>query len=145
MAATGLRLSSALALDVEDLDLDRGEVQVRRVKGGGEQMVFLADAVRDRLRDHVGERLSGPLFLGRGGSRLGHRQAQRRFADWVQKARLRGGISPHSLRHGFALSLYERTGDLLLVQAALGHASITSTTVYAQASQERVRAAVLAG
>ena len=145
MSATGVRLSSALAINVDDLDLDGGEARIRRLKGGGEQVVFLPEEVRYRLAKHIGDRRTGPLFLGRDGRRLGHRQAQRRFAEWVERAGLRGRVSPHCLRHGFAMALYERTGDLLVVQKALGHRSISSTLVYAHADTERVRAAVLAG
>ena len=52
------------------------------------------------------------------------------------------GLSTHSLRHTFATELYRRTRDLGLVQAALGHASITSTMVYARVDEERLRAAI---
>jgi site-specific recombinase XerC len=61
----------------------------------------------------------------------------------ARQGRGRGRYSPHSCRHAFALGLYERTGDVLLVQAALGHRAISSTLVYARASPERVRAAVV--
>jgi integrase/recombinase XerC len=74
---------------------------------------------------------------------LSPRHVQRRFEEWLAKAGVRARYSPHSLRHSFALGLYERTGDVLLVQAALGHRAISSTLVYARASAERVRAAVV--
>jgi integrase/recombinase XerD len=145
MATTGIRLSSALALEVEDLDLERCEAHVRRLKGGGEQVVFLRDGICELLQGHLRDRLSGPIFVARGGGRLCHRQAQRRFQVWAEKAGLGSRFSPHSLRHGFAMQLYARTGDVLVVQQALGHASISSTLVYARADQDRVREAVLAG
>ncbi|MCC7172994.1 MAG: tyrosine-type recombinase/integrase, partial [Planctomycetes bacterium] len=48
----------------------------------------------------------------------------------------------HALRHSFATSLYRRTGDVLIVKEALGHRSIASTLVYAQADEGRVRRAM---
>jgi integrase/recombinase XerD len=83
-------------------------------------------------------------FAGRYGGHLCARHVQRRFEGWLAKAGVRGRYSPHSCRHSFALGLFERTGDVLLVQAALGHRAISSTLVYVRASAARVRAAVLA-
>ena len=83
------------------------------------------------------------MFAARDGEALTARQAQRRFELWLRGAGIRGRYSPHSLRHTFALGLYQRTGDVLVVKEALGHRAITSTMVYARASAERVRAAVV--
>ena len=105
--------------------------------------VFLRPALGELLARSVGDRLAGPVFASRDGEALTPRQAQRRFEHWLRVAGIRGRYSPHSLRHTFALGLYERTGDVLLVQAALGHRAITSTMVYARASAARVRAAVV--
>ncbi len=142
MLATGLRLSSTLALDVADVDLERGELRVRRVKGGGQQLVPVPDAMRERLTAYVAERTVGALFQGCTGRRLGHRQAQRRFSQWLERAGLTGRYSPHSLRHSFAMALYTKTADVLLVKEALGHRSIGSTLIYARCDQQRLREAV---
>ncbi|MCC7065765.1 MAG: tyrosine-type recombinase/integrase, partial [Planctomycetes bacterium] len=69
------------------------------------------------------------------------RHAQRRLAGWLAMARITGK-SAHSLRHSFATDLLARTGDLRLVQAALNHASIVSTTIYTAVDRARLRAAV---
>jgi integrase/recombinase XerD len=143
LVVTGARLGSATELEVGDLDLDDGTATLREVKGGGEQRVFLRPDVADLLAALVGTRCTGAVFLGRNGEPLTPRQAQRRFTGWLDRAGIRGRYSPHSLRHTFALGLYERTGDVLVVQAALGHRSIASTLVYARASADRVRAAVV--
>jgi site-specific recombinase XerC len=144
LAATGIRLGSAIALDVEDVDLDLGAgvVHVRHLKGGGDQEVYISASLGEVLKKHVENRKSGPLFLSQNGTRISARQVQRRLGEWTVRAGIKDSYSPHALRHGFALGLYEKTADLPLCQAALGHASITSTTVYARASQDRVRAAV---
>ncbi len=90
----------------------------------------------------MADRSPGPLFTSKGGQRISRRQAQRRFTRWLEKAGVTRSASPHSLRHRFALALYGRTGDVLLVKEALHHRSITSTLVYARADEERLRRAL---
>jgi len=143
LLGTGARLSSALALEVGDLDLYGGTAALRELKGGGSMVVHLRPELVALLAKTVGDRRTGPVFAGRDGGRLTARHAQRRFDEWLAKAGIRGRYSPHSLRHTFAMGLYARTGDVLLVKEALGHRSISSTMVYARASVERVRAAVV--
>jgi site-specific recombinase XerD len=97
--------------------------------------------VAKRLRSFLRGRTDGPVFLAhdqrvsichaRGGSRAGA------FA----KAEI-AGKSAHSLRHSFACGLLNRTVDLRLVQAAMNHASIVSTTIYAPLYRAKLRAAV---
>ncbi len=142
MLGCGIRIGSALALDVEDLDLAGGRIRLRQVKNGGEQEAFLPVALRDEVAALVGERPIGPLFLSRNGRRITMRQVQRRLGEWLERAGVQGRFSPHSLRHTFATELYRRTRDVALVQAALGHASITSTMVYARADSQSVREAI---
>jgi len=141
MLGAGLRLSSALALDIEDLDLDAGVVTVRRAKGNRPDRVFLPGELRDHLRAYLAGRTAGPLFPTVDDRRPSLRHVQRRVARWLERAGIRRA-SAHSLRHAFAQDLYRRTGDLLLVKETLRHRSITSTVVYARAEDERVRAAL---
>ncbi len=83
-------------------------------------------------------RTPGPLTR----QRVSRRQAQRRFAHWIEKAAITRAASPHSLRHRFAMAMYARTQDVLLVKEALHHRSITSTLVYARADETRLRRAL---
>lgn len=142
MLATGVRLASAVALDVGDVDLERGEVRLRRVKGDREERVFLGVAIRQHLAQYMGRRKTGPLFLSLRRERVGHRHVQRRLGQWLERAGIPGPATPHALRHSFATRLYERTGDIVLVQAALGHRSLLSTLVYARADEARLRSAL---
>jgi site-specific recombinase XerC len=142
MLATGIRLSSAVALDVNDVDLDRREIQIRTAKGNRPATVYLGDAITEHLREFLADDSGGALFTGYAGRRISHRHAQRRFTMWLGKAGITRHVSPHALRHRFALDLYARTSDVLLVKEALHHRSITSTLVYARADAERVRRAM---
>jgi len=138
MLATGIRIGSAVALDVADVDLDRGEIWLRSTKGNRPDRVFLGTAIRDHLREFICARSTGPLFQSRDGRRISLRHVQRRFEEWVKKAGITAKVSVHGLRHGFASRLYERTGDLLLVKEALRHRSITATIIYARVSEQRL-------
>jgi len=102
----------------------------------------LPESLCDHLQGYVRNRTAGPLFNGAAGRQLSTRQVQRRFAIWLERAGVRGPATVHSLRHRFAIRLYRKTSDLLLVQQALGHRSIASTTIYARADRSRLIAAV---
>ena len=139
LLSTGVRLGSALAIDVSDLDFEHGELAMRCTKNDKPAVVMLPKALGEELRRFVAGR-SGPVFLAKD-ARISTRHAQRRLAGWLAMARITGK-SAHSLRHSFATDLLARTGDLRLVQAALNHASIVSTTIYTAVDRARLRAAV---
>jgi site-specific recombinase XerD len=136
----GIRLGSALGLDVDDVDLEHHELHIRKAKGDRPSVVLMPKAVAKSLRAFLLGRTSGPLFTA-GDRRISTRHAQRRIAGWFAAAGIQGR-SAHGLRHSFALAVYSRTSDLLLTQAALGHASVASTCVYARVDRERVRDAI---
>lgn len=142
MLGSGIRIGSALALEVGDVDLDAGELRLRTTKGDAPTIVFLGRAVRDHLRRYMDGQAAGPLFVGLHGRALCARHAARRLGIWCERAGIRSGVRPHDLRHAFAIRIYRKTRDLLLVQQALRHRSIVSTTVYARADNDSVRAAI---
>jgi len=158
LLGTGMRLGSLVALNIGDVDLDSGVLHIR-TKGGGQDKVFLHPGLQRLLGRYVDEVAPEantapdlPLFRSRHGTRLGGRVIQLRFTQTCNIAGIlpaSGGrtrrISIHSLRHTFATRLYDKTGDLYLVQRALGHRQITTTEVYAKVSDERLRGAVAAG
>lgn len=137
----GLRVSEVGLLNREDVDLERGRIVVKRVKGGlwSERPLFrsctfalstyLADR-RDDLR---------PLFPGRRGP-LQKRQIQSLFVRYRDRARLSKRYTCHGLRHSVATHLLDAGMPLEFVQDHLGHRNIKSTTVYARIT-DRYRAA----
>jgi site-specific recombinase XerD len=141
LLSTGMRIGSALALDVEDIDIATGTLTLRECKYDRVERVFFGRDIRDHLIGYLARKpRTGPLFRGPQGERLGKRSAQKRVAMWMQRADVEGTV--HGLRHTFATRLYAKTGDVLLVRAALRHRSIASTLVYAEADETRLRAAV---
>jgi integrase/recombinase XerC len=140
LLGTGVRLGSALAIDVDDIDFPHGEITLRSTKNNRPTTAILPAALAKRLQEFVGNRTSGPAFLAHD-NRISMRHAQRRLASWLNAAKV-SGRSAHSLRHSYATALLAKTGDLRLVQAAMNHASIVSTTIYAQVDSAKLRAAV---
>jgi integrase/recombinase XerC len=132
---TGIRLNELVLLDLADVDLDAKHLHVRRAKGGQPQVKFLNTQLRGLLRPYLKWRTrqgdgGSALFLSQRGTRLSPRQVAYRLAYWLGQAGIDKPISPHSLRHTFATRLYSRTGDLLVVQRALGHRHLATTEIY---------------
>lgn len=133
---SGLRISEAVGLDLNDVDSD-----VIRVTGKGskERIVPLSDAAVKRIRRYMEQRhaLLGDdyaeqaLFLSvRGGKRLNRRQANRIVARLGALAGLPRDVHPHMLRHSFATHMLEAGADLRSVQELLGHERLTTTQRY---------------
>lgn len=134
LLGTGLRLGEALGLEFQDIDLARGELRVRRAKGDRPRTAYLPVELGARLAEWMSGK-DGRLFP------VSARHAQRRIATLAEVAGIHGA-SAHSLRHSLAQRLYRKTGDIELVRAALGHASISSSARYARADDGAVRRAV---
>ncbi|WP_428566422.1 MAG: tyrosine recombinase XerC [Solidesulfovibrio sp. DCME] len=133
---SGLRISEAVHLDLDDLDLSQGVVRVLG-KGSKERLAPVSDAARERLREYSrrrGELRPEPaeqaLFLGPRGARLGRRQAGRILDAMARDAAIAQHVHPHMLRHSFATHLLESGADLRDVQELLGHERLTTTTRY---------------
>ncbi|NOT34002.1 MAG: tyrosine-type recombinase/integrase [Candidatus Eisenbacteria bacterium] len=130
----GLRVGEVLLLRRADVDLGRGRLLVRRLKGGvwSEQILFAGTAAL--LRAHTTQTFGTPdepLFVGRAGP-LQRRQIQLRFVRYRDLAQLPRHITTHSLRHSIATHLLDAGASLEFVQDHLGHRNIRSTAIYAR-------------
>jgi integrase/recombinase XerC len=144
LLGTGIRLGSLVALNVGDLNLAEGTVTIK-AKGGREETVFVNARVCRLLARYI-KAVSAtdgtPLFRSRNGGRLGPRQVQLRLKHWLGVAAITKPLSVHSLRRAFAARLYSKTGDLHLVQRALGHRHITTTEIYVKVEDKALRKAL---
>jgi len=141
---SGLRISEAIGLDMNDLDSD-----VIRVvgKGSKERIVPLSDAAAGRIRRYMEQRhaLLGDnyaeqaLFVGvRSGKRLNRREANRIITKLGRLAGLPKDVHPHMLRHSFATHMLEAGADLRSVQELLGHERLTTTQRYTHLDMQRI-------
>jgi site-specific recombinase XerD len=130
LARLGLRCAEAVALRREDLDADGRGVTVRG-KGDRSRWLPIEDPA---LRRALLERGPGWVFPGRFTGHL-HPCTLRR------RVKAATGCAPHEVRHWFASTVHDGTGDLLAVQRLLGHASPATTQIYVGVPRQRLRAA----
>ncbi len=150
---TGARISEALGLDVEDLDLtgQRGVATVRLTGKGDKQRIVPIGVYACRALDAylvqarpalaAGARTgsqSRAVFLNARGGRLTRQGAWAALRAAAAKAGL-DEISPHMLRHSFATHLLDGGADVRVVQELLGHASVSTTQVYTLVTVDKLR------
>ncbi|HSK55356.1 MAG TPA: site-specific tyrosine recombinase XerD [Jiangellales bacterium] len=144
---TGARISEAVGLDRDDLDISSGAVRLRG-KGGKERVVPVgtyalqaveAYLVRARPVLAAAGRGTPALLLNSRGGRLSRQSAWTVLRTAAGRAGVRGTVSPHTLRHSFATHLIEGGADVRVVQELLGHASVTTTQVYTLVTVDRLR------
>ncbi len=144
---TGTRISEAVGLDVDDVDLESLTVVVTG-KGDKQRMLpigeFAADALSAYLvrgRPALAPRgKGGPrLFLNSLGRPLSRQSAYAVLQAAGHRAQITSAVSPHTLRHSFATHLLERGADVRVVQELLGHASVTTTQIYTMVTVDTLR------
>jgi len=144
--ACGLRASEALALRVEDVNLEAGYVTAtgkgsrqRLVPAGAHALSWIRRYLHTARPRLVKRADPGTLFLNRFGRPLSRQALWALLKTSARRAGLRAAVSPHMLRHSFASHLLERGADLRSVQAMLGHADISTTQIYTHLSSRAVR------
>ena len=146
MYASGLRVSELVGLKTFHLSLNEGVLRVTG-KGNKERLVPFGQLAREAIVLYMKE--SRPEILkGQQTDDLfvtGHGHGMSRVMFWmlVKKYALTAGItsplSPHTLRHAFATHLLNHGADLRAVQLLLGHADISTTTIYTHVARERLK------
>jgi integrase/recombinase XerD len=131
--AAGLRISEAVRLNISSLDNQRMVIRVTQGKGRKDRYVMLSPKLLDTLRNYW--RIARPqewLFPGYFGRPITTHAVEHA----CRAARVRAGIakpiSPHSLRHAFAVHLLEAGTDLRTIQLLLGHRNLSTTARYLQ-------------
>jgi integrase/recombinase XerC len=150
--ATGLRVSEAAGLDLEDVDFSARLVRVTG-KGSRERIVPFGETAGDALKAYLPSRAAlrhrasededpeagEPLFVNARGGRLTPRSMARLLKRRLRAAGLPEEISPHALRHTFATHLLQAGADLRAIQELLGHASLSTTQKYTHLDAARLR------
>jgi len=144
---TGARISEAVGLAVDDVDILAGVVTVtgkgdkqRRLPLGAVAIRAIEDyLVRGRPALAAGGRGSPSLFLNSRGAPMSRQSAWAALRRAAERAGLSARVSPHTLRHSYATHLIERGADVRVVQELLGHASVTTTQVYTLVTPETLR------
>ena len=133
--SSGLRLAELIGLNLADLDLQQGLINVTG-KGNKRRRVPLgskaSEAIQAWLKRRSELKRADPeaVFVSQTGKRLAARSIQQRLRHWAQKQAMASHIHPHMLRHSFASHILESSGDLRAVQELLGHSDISTTQIY---------------
>ena len=150
MYASGLRVSELVTLKVFNLSLSENVLRVMG-KGSKERLIPFGEVasvwVQQYLQDARPELLSGrqtdDLFVTHRGSKAGHAMSRVMFWMIVKKyartAGITASLSPHTWRHAVATHVLNHGADLRAVQMLLGHADISTTTIYTHVALERLK------
>ena len=143
--ATGIRVSELIGLNMDNLNLSAGFV--RCGSRGRERMIPLYPAavralddyirhIRPQMIEHPDEQA---LFVNMNGERMSRQGFWKLIKHYQEKAGIDKEITPHTLRHSFAAHLLENGADLRSIQEMLGHADISSTQIYAQLVNQKLK------
>ena len=150
MYASGLRVSELVLLKTLHVSLNEGVLRIMG-KGSKERLVPFGDEARQWLQRYMaqarpallGQRQTEDLFITSSGPKPGTGMSRIMFWNLIKKyaviACITSPLSPHTLRHAFATHLLNHGADLRSVQVLLGHADISTTTIYTHVARERLK------
>lgn len=146
MYATGMRVSELIELDVEDVNLTLGTV-----KCGGKKksrVIPLYPAAQKSIADYLQEGrpllisdvAEASLFVNVSGTRMSRQGFWKILKHYQARAGIEKEITPHTLRHSFAVHLLENGADLGSLQELMGHSDISSTQLYTHMVNQKIKA-----
>lgn len=144
MYATGIRVTELIDLNVNDVNLDAGLIKCTGAKKT--RMIPLYPAALKALRyylNNVREVMADPeetaLFVNVSGVRMSRQGFWKILKSYQASAHIDKEITPHTLRHSFAVHLLENGADVGVVQELMGHSDISSTQLYSQMINQRLK------
>jgi site-specific recombinase XerD len=138
--AAGLRISEAIRLKPADIDSQRMVIRVDQGKGQKDRYVMLSPKLLETLRNYFrAMRPKGWLFEGDvSGQPITRGAVERTCQKAARISSIRKPISPHSMRHAFAVHLLESGTDVRTIQLLLGHRSLATTARYLRIATSKV-------
>ena len=142
--ATGIRVSELISLDVEHVNLAAGFI--RCYYKNKERIIPLypgavraiSDYVRN-VRPQLAVEGEHALFVNMNGERMSRQGFWKIIKGYQEKAGIKTDITPHTLRHSFAAHLLANGADLRSIQEMLGHSDISSTQIYTQLVNQKLK------
>ena len=143
--ATGIRVSELISLNLDDLNLSAGFIRCR--SKGKERIIPLYHTAVKALQDYVknirphliSDNGEEALFVNMSGERMSRQGFWKIIKCYQEKAGIEKDITPHTLRHSFAVHLLENGADLRSIQEMLGHADISSTQIYTHVVKRQLK------
>jgi integrase/recombinase XerD len=143
--ATGIRVSELISLDIDDFNRCQACIRCRssrkeRIVPIGtnaiKSLIIYIDKVRDSLIGHSGEKA---LFVNVHGKRMTRQGFWKIIKYYTEKAKIQKDITPHTLRHSFAIHLLNNGAEIKSVQEMLGHSDISTTQIYTQLTKKTLQ------
>ncbi len=143
--ATGIRVTELISLNMSDIDLENGYIKC--IGKNKERVIPIGSLAVNALKEYVDKSRSillkdendQALFVNVNGHRLTRQGFWKIIKQYKTQANIDVDITPHTLRHSFAVHLLENGAELRAIQEMLGHSDISSTQVYAQIEQNRIK------
>lgn len=144
---TGIRVSELTQMDLNDLHLTMGFIRCLG-KGNKERIIPIGEKATEAIQHYLREarpklrnlkHRSDAIFLNHHGKRLSRQGFWKIVKKYALEANIQKKLSPHMFRHSFATHLLESGADLRAVQEMLGHSDISTTQIYTQVTQTRLK------
>ena len=143
--ATGIRVSELIGLNVEDVNIPAGFI--RCTGRDKERIIPLYPTAVKALQDYIesirpriiADEDERALFVNMSGERMSRQGFWKIIKYYQEKAEIDKDITPHTLRHSFAVHLLENGADLRSIQEMLGHADISSTQIYTHVIKKQLK------
>ncbi len=145
MYATGIRVTELIDLNLDDVSLELGTVKcvgpkkTRSIPLYPAALRALSIYIKEVRMSMVADPEEEALFVNVGGSRMSRQGFWKILKFYQAKAGIEKDITPHMLRHSFAVHLLENGADLGSLQELMGHSDISSTQVYTQMINQKLR------
>ena len=144
MYATGIRVTELIDLDIDDVNLEMGIIKCTAAKKT--RMIPLYPAalraltlyIRDIRESMLADTEENALFVNVNGSRMSRQGFWKILKHYQAAAHIEKDITPHTLRHSFAVHLLENGADLNSLQELMGHCDISSTQMYTQLINQKL-------
>lgn len=143
--ATGMRVTELIDLDLDDYNQDLGIIKCHGTKKTRAIPLYptAVRALNAYIRDYRDAMLADPeepaLFVNVSGSRMSRQGFWKILKHYQDTAHIEKEITPHTLRHSFAVHLLENGADLGSLQELMGHSDISSTQLYTQMVNQRLK------
>lgn len=143
--ATGIRVSELISLDVEDVDLEMEYIHCS--KGSKDRTIPMGKHAKQALQSYIiNERPKflkdenvKTLFLNYSGKRLSRQGFWKIIKGYTKSMDINKSITPHTLRHSFAIHLIDNGADLKSVQEMLGHSALATTQMYIDFKKNKIK------
>jgi integrase/recombinase XerD len=145
MYATGIRVTELIDLNIDDVNLSQGVIKCSGAKKNRVIPLYpaalraLSVYVRDIRETMLAEPSETALFVNINGARMSRQGFWKILKHYQASARIEKEITPHTLRHSFAVHLLENGADLNSLQELMGHSDISSTQLYSQMINQKLK------